>query len=128
MTNPGTADAGMPAGATSPFEAFGVPAYVTKVKTMLTGLAPTQSEIDQVTANAGALRDLVTTWMTLPAYAAKMEVFFADAFQQSGAQAIGFVTQLDDGSISPFDEPLQNFRRPRISNGGRLGDGVRPAS
>ena len=77
---------------------------------MLTGLAPTQSEIDQVTANAGALGDLVTTWMTLPAYAAKMEVFFADAFQQSGAQAIGFVTQLDDGSISPFDELLANFR------------------
>ncbi len=48
--------------------------------------------------------------MTLPAYAAKMEVFFADAFQQSGAQAIGFVTQLDDGSVSPFDELLQNFR------------------
>ncbi len=56
--NTGTADAGMPAGATSPFEAFGVPAYVTKVKTMLTGLAPTQAEIDQVMANAGALSDL----------------------------------------------------------------------
>ncbi len=110
MTGAGTTDAGMPAGATSPFEAFSVPAYVTKVKTMLTGLAPTQAEIDQVTASAGALGDLVTTWMTLPAYAAKMEVFFADAFQQSGAQAIGFVTQLDDGSISPFDELLQNFR------------------
>src|SRR4029077_14982067 len=98
------------AGAASRFEAFAVPAYVTKVKTMLTGLAPTQAEIEQVTANADALSDLVTTCMKLPAYGAKMEVFFADAFQQSGAQAIGFVTQLDDGSISPFDELLQNFR------------------
>jgi hypothetical protein len=104
------ADGGTPAGATSPFEALSVPAYVTKVKTMLTGLAPTQAEVDGVGADASALGDLVTGWMKLPAYAAKMELFFADAFQQSGAQAIGFVTQLDDGSISPFDELLQNFR------------------
>jgi hypothetical protein len=83
---------------------------VTKVKTMLTGLAPTQAEIDAVTADAGALSGLVTTWQQLPQYTAKMESFFADAFQQSNAQAIGFVTQLDDGSISPFDELLQNFR------------------
>ena len=49
-----------------PFEPFSVPAYVTKVKTMLTGLAPTQAEIDQVNANASALSGLVTTWMTAP--------------------------------------------------------------
>jgi hypothetical protein len=94
----------------APFEALSVPAYVTKVKTMLTGLAPTQAEVDSVKADASALSGLVTTWMQLPQYTAKMELFFADAFQQSGAQAIGFVTQLDDGSISPFDELLQNFR------------------
>jgi hypothetical protein len=93
-----------------PYEAFTVPAYVTKVKTMLTGIAPTQAEIDAVNADASALSGLVTTWMQLPQYTAKMELFFADAFQQSGAQAIGFVTQLDDGSISPFDELLENFR------------------
>ncbi len=43
MTNTGTPDASMPAGAASPFEPLAVPAYVTKVKTMLTGLAPTQA-------------------------------------------------------------------------------------
>ena len=99
---------GAPAAA---FEPFSVPAYVTKVKTLLTGLAPTQAEIDAVRANAGSLSGLVTTWMQLPQYTAKMELFFADAFQQSQSQAIGFVTQLDDGSISPFDELLQNFRQ-----------------
>jgi hypothetical protein len=104
--------AGVDSGAPSvPFEAFSVPAYVTKVKTLLTGLAPTQAEIDAVRADAGSLSGLVTTWMRLPQYAPKMELFFADAFQQSQAQALGFVTQLDDGSISPFDELLQNFRQ-----------------
>jgi hypothetical protein len=96
--------------AQAPFEPLSVPVYTTKVKTLLTGLSPTQAEVDAVTANPAALRDLVTQWMKLPQYRARMETFFADAFQQSGAQAIGFVTQLDDGSISPFDELLQNFR------------------
>jgi hypothetical protein len=68
----GDGGAATPAGATSPFEAFSAPAYVTKVKTMLTGLAPT-------------LSDLVTARMALPAYTAKMASFFADAFQQLGA-------------------------------------------
>jgi hypothetical protein len=107
----GIPDAGLAGEAGVPFEPFSVPAYVTKVKTLLTGLGPTQAEIDAVTADAGALDDLVTSWMQLPQYTAKMEMFFADAFQQSQAQAIGFVTQLDDGSISPFDELLQNFRQ-----------------
>jgi hypothetical protein len=99
------------AGPMIPFEPFSVPAYVTKVKTVLTGMAPTQAEIDSVNANASALGGLVDGWMKLPQYTARMEGFFADAFQQSQAQAIGFVTQTDDGSISPFDELLQNFRQ-----------------
>jgi hypothetical protein len=99
------------AGPMVPFDPLPVNAYVTKVKTLLTGLAATQAEIDAVRANASALGGLVDGWMKLPAYTAKMELFFADAFQQSQAQAIGFVTQLDDGSISPFDELLQNFRQ-----------------
>ena len=96
--------------ATVPFQALSAPVYTTKVKTLLTGLAPTQAEIDAVTADPSALSTLVTQWQQLPQYSAKMESFFADAFQQSNAQALGFVTQLDDGSISPFDELLENFR------------------
>ena len=88
-----------------PFEPFAVPAYVTKVKTLLTGIAPTQSEIDAVTADPTALGGLVDTWMKLPQYTAKMELFFADAFQQSQAQAIDFLIS------TPFDELLLNFRQ-----------------
>jgi hypothetical protein len=94
-----------------PFEPFSIPASVTKIKTLLTGLAPTQAEIDSVTADPSSLSGLVTTWMALPQYAPKMELFFADAFQQSQAQAIDFLTQLDDGNYSPFDELLLNFRQ-----------------
>ena len=100
-------DAGVPA---VPFEPLLVPASVTKVKTMLTGLAPTQAEIDAVTANPSALSGLVTTWMALPQYTAKMELFFADAFQQSESQASGF-SATDDGYGEPFDELLLNFRQ-----------------
>ena len=104
----GGAESGAP---TVPFEPFSVPAYVTKVKTVLTGIAPTQAEIDAVTADPTSLSGLVTTWMQLPQYGAKMELFFADAFQQSQAQAIDFVGQLDDGSFAPFDELLLNVRQ-----------------
>jgi hypothetical protein len=100
-------DAGVPA---VPFEPLLVPASVTKVKTMLTGLAPTQAEIDAVTANPSALSGLVTTWMALPQYTAKMELFFADAFQQSQSQASGF-SSIDQGNGDPFDELLLNFRQ-----------------
>jgi hypothetical protein len=48
--------------------------------------------------------------MQLPQYGPKMELFFADAFQQSQAQAIDFVGQIDDGGFAPFDELLGNFR------------------
>ena len=99
------------AGPMVPFEPFAAPTSVTKVKTLLTGLAPTQAEIDAVSADPSALSGLVTSWMQLPQYTAKMELFFADAFQQSQAQAIDFVGQIDDGGFTPFDELLANFRQ-----------------
>jgi hypothetical protein len=95
-----TASSGTPS---IPFEPLSVPVYMTKVKTMLTGLAPTQAEINAVTADASALSDLVTAWMQLPQYTAKMELFFADAFQQSQAQDIDF-------AIPPFQDLLLNLR------------------
>src|SRR5258707_1339419 len=76
-------DAGVPSAPVIPFDALGVPASVTKVKNLLTGLAPTQAELDAVQKDPKALAGLVDAWLTLPAYSEKMEVFFADAFQQS---------------------------------------------
>ena len=58
-----------------------------------------------------ALSALVDTWMTLPAYEEKMEVFFADAFQQSQASQTSFKTVIDDGTFTPNDGLLLNFRQ-----------------
>src|SRR5450755_3713276 len=76
-------DGGIPSAPVIPFDPLTVPASVTKVKNLLTGLAPTQAEVDAVTADPTSLSGLVTTWMKLPQYGPKMELFFADAFQQS---------------------------------------------
>jgi hypothetical protein len=80
------------------------------VKTMLTGLGPTQAEINAVSNDPTALSGLVTGWMTTPEYGAKMEDFFANAFQQSQATADGFKSVVDDGQETPNDALLLNFR------------------
>ena len=98
-------------GAGVPFEALPVASYVTKVKTVLTGLAPTQVEIDAVAASPGALGPLVDGWMALPAYQTKMERFFADAFQQSQAQSQDFKSVVDDGIYTPSNPLLLDFRQ-----------------
>jgi hypothetical protein len=94
-----------------PFDALTVPLYVTKVKNLLTGLAPSQAEIDAVTKDPTMLGSLVDAWMKLPAYAAKMELFFGDAFQQSQASQTSFKSVIDDGTFTPDDRLLLNFRQ-----------------
>jgi hypothetical protein len=102
---------GEPSAPVIPFDPLSVPASVTKVKNLLTGLAPTQAEIDSVTKDPKALGGLVDAWMMLPAYQEKMEVFFADAFQQSQASQTSFKTVIDDGTFTPNDGLLLNFRQ-----------------
>jgi hypothetical protein len=113
--NEQTSDGGVAEGGVAPpsvpFEPSTAPVYVTKVKTILTGLAPTAAEIDAVGANASALSSLVTSWMQLPQYATRMELFFADAFQQSQASQTSFKTVIDDGTFTPNDSLLLNFRQ-----------------
>jgi hypothetical protein len=107
---PPAADGGVSA-PPPPFDPLPLPASLTKVKNLLTGLAPTQAEIDQVASDESALSDLVDSWMKLPAYQPKMEIFFADAFQQSQAAQTSFKTVIDDGTFSPNDGLLLNFRQ-----------------
>jgi hypothetical protein len=104
-------DAGVPSAPVIPFDALTVSASVTKVKNLLTGIAPTQAEIDAVTKDPTALGGLVDTWMKLPAYQEKMEIFFGDAFQQSQASQTSFKTVIDDGTFTPNDGLLLNFRQ-----------------
>ena len=108
---PGPGATGGAADAGAPFETLAVASYVAKVKTVLTGMAATQAEIDAVTAAPADLRALVGGWIQLPAYRAKMECFFADAFQQSQAQSQDFKSVIDDGIYTPNDALLLNFRQ-----------------
>lgn len=94
-----------------PFDPLPVASYVAKIKTLLTGIAPTQAEIDAVTADATSLGSYVDSWTKLPAYQTKMDLFFADAFQQSLANQTSFKTVIDDGTFSPNDGLLLNFRQ-----------------
>ena len=82
-----TSGAGTSAGgagaAPPPFNAVSPAAYVAKVKNLLVGLPPTDAEISSVTADAGALPELIAGWQKLPEYQRKMERFFELAFQQT---------------------------------------------
>ena len=102
---------GEPSAPVIPFDPLPVSASVTKVKNLLTGLAPTQAEIDSVSTDPKNLGTLVDGWMKLPAYSEKMEIFFADAFQQSQASQTSFKTVIDDGTFTPDDGLLLNFRQ-----------------
>jgi hypothetical protein len=74
----------------------GVPphVYVAKVKTVLTGLAPTDAEVAAVAADPRKLGALVDGWMALPQYQQKMRRFFALAFQQTQLNANDFSDQV----------------------------------
>jgi len=72
-----------------------VAASLTKVKGLLTGLPPTDAEVQAVQADPKALRGLVERWIATPQHTAKMLGFFSNAFQQSQAVSADFDDQLD---------------------------------
>jgi hypothetical protein len=82
-----------------------VTSAVAKVKNLLVGLAPTDAEVQAVTANPAALDRLVGQWMTLPQYNEKMLRFFVSAFQQDQFTSAQLVFQL--GFYPAFNNPPQ---------------------
>jgi hypothetical protein len=68
-----------------PFEPVPPSVYVAKVKNLLTGLPPTDAEVQQVTADPTQLKSLINTWMALPQFQGRMTDFFRNAFQQNNA-------------------------------------------
>jgi hypothetical protein len=94
-TASGGADSGIP------FQADSPQVYVAKVKNILTGLAPTSDELNQVIADPTALSALVTKWQTDPSFApfyqAKMQVFFELAFQQTQISTADFAQMIPEG-------------------------------
>lgn len=94
-----------------PFDPLPVAAQVSKVKTVLTGLAPTSAEVESVTQDPKALRTLIDAWTRTPQYQEKIQLFFDDAFQQSQARAQDFRSVIDDGRTSPNDGLFLNMKQ-----------------
>ena len=59
-------------------------AYVQKVKTLVNGGLATKAEIDLVTDNPEALRNLVDAWMDTPGFETQMMPFLTEYLQQGG--------------------------------------------
>ncbi len=98
LTEAPPTDGGVDGGAPDsgiPFEAASVHTAVTKVKSLLVGLPPTEAEVQAVTQSSAALEGLIDGWMTRPEYEAKMRVFFELAFQQTQ------IDQADFNEIAP---------------------------
>jgi hypothetical protein len=89
-TDSGAGGAGTGSGFTT---ALATPAVLRKVKSVLTGLAPTDAELAAAT-DATALRGLIDTWMGTPEFNAKMILFFQNAFQQSSISLLDYEFQL----------------------------------
>jgi hypothetical protein len=75
------------------FQAVPPSVYVAKVKDILVGLPPTDAEVSAVTTDPTQLKTLIDGWMQLPEYTAKMQVFFALAFQQTQVSIVDFADQ-----------------------------------
>src|SRR3954471_5258866 len=105
----GSAGAGGDPGSTTPppppFEPATAAASVRKVKSLLTGMTPTDDEVALVTAQgAGGLKTLIDGWTadpTLqPMYRDRMLAFFRNTFQQTGFN------------------PAEDFKPQLLTNGG----------
>jgi hypothetical protein len=86
-----------------PFTADPPIVYLAKVKNVLVGLPPTDTELMAVEADPTALGSLVDGWMMLPQYQTKMLRFFELAFQQTQISADELSAQFADGYI-PFNQ------------------------
>ncbi|HEY2366403.1 MAG TPA: hypothetical protein VGH87_08460, partial [Polyangiaceae bacterium] len=96
-------------GVVQPFQADSPNVYVAKVKDVLTGLPPTEDEIDQVSFASdrrAALISLIDAWMKTPEYGGKMLRFFQLALQQTQITKTDFAMMIpnndlgDDNTIS----------------------------
>ena len=94
------------------FEPVSVRVYLTKVKNLLLGQAPTDDEVAAVTKDATALRGLVDAWFVKPEAQAKFFNFYQKAFQQTQVISDDF---LDQGGLQPgfpqFQQAQDSFAR-----------------
>ena len=91
-------------GFTTPLSTY---AAVRKIKSVLTGLAPTDAEVAAAT-DATALKGLIDTWTATPQFQDKMILFFQNAYQQSSLAVLDYEFQLRKRP-GAFDLPYAIF-------------------
>jgi hypothetical protein len=98
-----------------PFQADTPYVYVAKVKNILTGLAPLQSEVDAVLnapdqpSKQAVLVGLIDQWMMTTQYQSKMLRFFQLAFQQTQISQADFNEIVPNGNGSIGTSPMVNL-------------------
>jgi hypothetical protein len=107
------------------FESVGPESYVSKVKNLLTGLGPTDAELQAVRADEQALTGLIDEWMKTPQFQARMLRFFSNAFQQGQLNRASLIEMAPDAPIS--DRMLGNIQVQLPADGVAAGDGRRSA-
>jgi hypothetical protein len=90
-----------------PFEPVPPAVYVAKVKNLLTGQAPTDAELQMVTADPKALATLIEQWQTTPQYEDKLLDYFKQAFQQTQINREN-ITDVLGGEAIDGDTPVIN--------------------
>ena len=83
--------------------------YVSKVKNLLVGAAPTDDEVRAVQTDPKQLGSLIDGWMKLPMYRSKLQTFFELAFQQTQIS----INDLADQSY-PRQVDLNGSTRPLL--------------
>jgi len=107
-----------------PFSPVPANVYVAKVKNLLVGLPPSDSELQAVTADPSQLGALVDGWMKMPEYQTKMLRFFELAFQQSQVTVkdFGYMTfpaQIDSNASTQalmLENMQESFARTVFAN------------
>ena len=76
------------------FEAIPPSVYVSKVKTLLTGVSADANEVGQVTLNSNNLRPMIEAWLNTSQAQNVITAFFTTAFQQKNLSPTSFGDQL----------------------------------
>jgi hypothetical protein len=100
-----------------PFEPVPARIYVAKVKNLMLGLPATEEEIAAVTADPGALKDMVDAWFVKPEAQAKLGTFFSKAFQQTQITQNEFGDQLgvdNVGNLPVFAQAQESMARTAL--------------
>ncbi len=104
--------------------------YVRRVKTLLTGEAPTDEEVSAVMADEGALAGLIEGWVDSDNFRTKLHEYFRVTLQQAPLGRLEYVSQIGNsdgaGQFRPPDALYDNLNDSFVRTAVKLVDDGRP--